>query len=232
MNYKILIADDEIELLDVLELYFQKEEMLILKARDGKEALEIFYKEEPHLVILDIMMPEVSGFDVLRKIRKVSKIPAIMLTAKIQDCDKILGLEFGADDYITKPYNPLEVVARVKAQLRRSYDYIGDQIKKNRDVQLFNLTLKPDEGILIKENKVITLTGTELRILELLMNNSGRIFTKQQLFDIVWDDTYFGDDNTIMVHISNIRAKIEDNPRIPTMLKTVKGIGYKFEKER
>lgn len=231
MDYKILAADDEIELLDALELFIKKESLEFIKARDGKEALELFEKEKPHLVLLDIMMPELNGFEVLRRIRKTSKIPAIMVTAKVQDYDKILGLELGADDYITKPYNPMEVIARVKAQLRRCYDYNETAEKAEEEIRCFSFVLKPREGVIIKDDQVIALTRTELKILELLMNNPGRIFTKQQIFDYAWDDPYMSDDNTIMVHISNIRSKIEDDPKHPQMLKTVKGIGYKFERE-
>lgn len=176
-------------------------------------------------------MPKKDGFDVLRYIRKKSKIPAIMATAKGQDYDKILGLDLGADDYITKPYNPMEVVARMKAQLRRYYDYGGNSESSVEDISCFHLVLKPEEGVLEKDGKAVTLTGTELRILELLMGSPGRIFTKQQIFDYAWEDPYMSDDNTIMVHISNLRAKIEDNPKVPVMLKTIKGLGYKFEKE-
>lgn len=230
MEYKILAADDEVELLDALELFLEREQIKIIKAQDGAEAIRLFEQETPHLALLDIMMPKKDGFEVLRYIRGKSKIPAIMATAKNQDYDKILGLELGADDYITKPYNPMEVVARIKAQLRRYYDYgsIGGEAD---EIRCFQLVLKPSEGVLNNDGRQVVLTGTELRILELLMRNPGRIFTKQQIFYYAWDDPYQSDDNTIMVHISNLRAKIEANPKAPTMLKTVKGLGYKFEKE-
>ncbi|MGL6200346.1 MAG: response regulator transcription factor [Lachnospiraceae bacterium] len=230
MEYQILAADDEIELLHALELFLEREQIKIIKAQDGAEAIELFEQEAPHLALLDIMMPKKDGFEVLRYIRGKSKIPAIMATAKNQDYDKILGLELGADDYITKPYNPMEVVARIKAQLRRYYDY-GSIGGESEEIRGFQLVLKPAEGVLVNNGKQIVLTGTELRILELLMRNPGRIFTKQQIFDYAWDDPYQSDDNTIMVHISNLRAKIEVNPKAPEMLKTVKGLGYKFEKD-
>lgn len=234
VDYRILAADDETELLDVLGLFLEREGIELIQAEDGKTAVARFREKKPHLVLLDIMMPGLDGYEVLRQIRRESKIPAIMLTARGRDYDKVLGLELGADDYITKPYNPIEVVARVKAQLRRYYDYgSGRDLTDNsgRELKHSNLILRPDEGALYKKGRMIPLTGTELRILELLMRNQGRIFTKQQIFDYAWDDKFLEDDNTIMVHISNLRSKLEDNPRQPRLLKTVKGLGYKFEKE-
>lgn len=232
LEYWILAADDEEELLDVLELFLRKEQIQMIKACDGEEALRLFRQKNPHLVLLDIMMPKLDGFEVLRRIRKESKVPAIMATAKVQDYDKILGLELGADDYVTKPYNPMEVVARIKAQLRRNYDYGRESEEKQETIHLFSLTLNLAEAVLLKNGQEIPLTGTELRILELLMKNPGRVYTKQQIFEYAWEDPYMGDDNTVMVHISNLRGKIEDNPKQPEWLKTVKGLGYKFEKEK
>lgn len=229
MEYKVLAADDETELLDALELYTERENIRLIKADNGLTALELFGSEKPHLVLLDIMMPGLDGFAVLRRIRAQSKVPAIMITARGQDYDKILGLELGADDYITKPYNPLEVVARIKAQLRRNYDYREDAVEM--ELHCFDLTLSRSEGVVKKSGRPVELTKTEFLILELLMQNKGRIFTKQQIFDYAWDDGYIADDNTVMVHISNLRSKIEDNPRSPKLLKTIKGLGYKLEKE-
>lgn len=229
MGYKVLAADDETELLDALELYTEREGIRLIKADNGITALELFGSEKPHLVLLDIMMPGLDGFAVLRRIREQSKVPAIMITARGQDYDKILGLELGADDYITKPYNPLEVVARIKAQLRRNYDYREDI--GETELRCFDLILSRSEGVVKKNGRPVELTKTEFLILELLMQNKGRIFTKQQIFDYAWDDGYIADDNTVMVHISNLRSKIEDNPRSPKLLKTIKGLGYKLEKE-
>lgn len=230
MEYKVLAADDETELLNALELYTERENIRLIKADNGISALELFYSEKPHLVLLDIMMPGLDGFAVLKRIRAESKIPAIMITARGQDYDKILGLELGADDYITKPYNPLVVVARIKAQLRRNYDYRDDTAQET-ELRCFDLALSRSEGVVRKNGRPIELTKTEFLILELLMQNRGRIFTKQQIFDYAWDDGYIADDNTVMVHISNLRSKIEDNPRSPKLLKTIKGLGYKLEKE-
>lgn len=231
MEYNVLAADDETELLDALELYTERENIKLIKADNGITALELFRSEKPHLVLLDIMMPGLDGFAVLKKIREESKIPAIMLTARGEDYDKILGLELGADDYITKPYNPMVVVARIKAQLRRNYDYKDNNTAENKEIKCFDIVLNKDEGIVTKGGKAAELTKTEILILELLMQNRGRIFTKQQIFDYAWDSGYIADDNTVMVHISNLRAKIEDNPKTPKILKTIKGLGYKIEKE-
>ena len=228
MEYKVLAADDEKELLDALELYITRENIRLVKAGNGVEAMELFRRENPHLVLLDIMMPGLDGFSVLRKIREESKVPAIMVTARGEDYDKILGLELGADDYITKPFNPLEVVARIKAQLRRNYDY--QDTGENSAINLSGLLLNAEEGTVHKDGVSLELTRTEFCILELLMKNPGRIFTKQQIIDYAWGNDYMAEENTVMVHISNLRAKIEDNPKKPTLLKTVKGLGYKFEK--
>lgn len=228
MDYIILAADDETELLDVLELYLGREKIGIRKAKDGIEAMEIFRREEVHLALLDIMMPGLDGYAVLRKIRRTSKIPAIMLTAKSEDYDKILGLELGADDYITKPYNPLEVVARIKAQLRRNYDYREDTEKEKEVLQIGGLELNKEEGTVTQAGMEVELTSTEFKILKLFMEHPGRIFTKQQIFEQVWEDSYAGDANTVMVHISNLRSKLEQSSCRSVQIKTVKGLGYKL----
>ena len=231
MKYKVLAADDEIELLEALELYTEREDIELIRADNGVSALALFQKEKPHLVLLDIMMPGMDGFAVLKRIRAESNVPVIMLTARDADYDKILGLEIGADDYITKPYNPMVVVARIKAQLRRNYDYQETSGVKSPELKCFDIVLNKEEGSVSKAGQSIELTKTELGILELLMENRGRILTKQQIFDYAWEGDYIADDNTIMVHISNLRAKIEENPKSPQILKTVKGLGYKIEKE-
>lgn len=234
MKYTIVAAEDEIELLDTLELYTEREGIKLIKAEDGITALELFHKEKPHLVLLDVMMPGMDGFSVIKKIRSESKIPVIMITARGEDYDKILGLELGADDYVTKPYNPLEVIARIKAQLRRCYDFQeeGNAADKERDeLQCFDIILNKAEGIVTKGKKQIELTKTEFKILEILMRNQGHILTKQQIFTYAWEDDFVADDNTVMVHISNLRSKIETDSQNPRMIKTIKGLGYKIEKE-
>lgn len=230
-KYVIMAADDEQELLETLELFLARENMILVKAKDGKEALAVFESEQPDLILLDIMMPEMDGFSVLRKIRETSRVPAIMMTARAEDYDKILGLELGADDYVTKPYNPMEVVARVKAQLRRTYSYAEALTEKESEIKMFDLVLNIQECSLFKNGENILLTKTEYRILELLMKSPGRVYTKQQIFDYAWENMYLGEDGTLMVHISNLRNKIENDPKNPSMIKTVKGLGYKFEKE-
>lgn len=229
--FVILAADDEVELLDALELFMGKENMKLVKAADGVAALELFEKHQPDLVLLDVMMPGLDGFAVLRRVREKSRVPALMMTARNEDYDKILGLELGADDYITKPYNPLEVVARVKAQLRRCYAYQEHKMESSGVLHAFDLELNPAECQARKKGQEISLTKTEFKILELLMKTPGRIYTKQQIFDYSREEPYMGDDSTIMVHISNLRNKIEDEPKKPVMIKTIKGLGYKFERE-
>ncbi len=231
IEYRILAADDEAELLDILELYLWREGIRVCKAGDGIEAMSLFSKEEFHLVLLDIMMPGLDGFAVLRRIRESSKIPAIMLTAKDQDYDKILGLELGADDYITKPYNPLEVVARIKAQLRRNYDYREEPKEEKRELVLRDVRMNLSEGTVERGGRLIEVTSTEFKILKMLLERPGCIFTKRQIFERVWEDAYAGDDNTVMVHISNLRRKLEDGEEEGPLIRTVKGLGYKIEKE-
>lgn len=231
MKFKVLAADDEKELLDALELYTERENITLIKADNGISALDLFEKEKPHMVLLDVMMPGLDGFSVLKRIRNVSNVPAIMLTARSEDYDKILGLELGADDYITKPYNPMEVVARMKAGLRRNYSYMEQKAATSEILSCGGLTMEKDTGVVKKNEQTIELTKTEFLILELLLQNKDRILTKQQIFEYAWAGEYVADDNTIMVHISNLRAKIEDNPKEPKLLKTIKGLGYKLREE-
>ncbi len=230
-KYVILAVDDEMELLDSLELFIKSEDILFYKVSNGEDALSFLESKKADLILLDVIMKGEDGFSILRKIREKSKVPAIMVTARSNDYDKILGLELGADDYITKPYNPLEVVARVKALLRRSYSYKED-MQKQEEIQAFDLVLNYVECSVTKAGKEIILTKTEYKILELLMKNPGRIFTKQQIFTYAWEDTFYKEDSTVMMHISNLRNKIEDDSKNPIMIKTIKGLGYKFEKEK
>lgn len=230
-KFVILAADDEMELLDALQLFVEREGMELIKTDNGISALALFEKHKPDLVLLDVMMPGLDGFALLKKIRETSRVPALMMTARTEDYDKILGLGLGADDYITKPYNPLEVVARIKAQLRRCYDYQTTDRQESNVLTGCGLELNLSEGTLKKNGQEISLTRTEFRILELFMRTPGRIYTKQQIFDHSWDEPYMEDDSTIMVHISNLRNKIENDPKKPAMIRTIKGLGYKFEKE-
>lgn len=230
--YKILVADDEVEIVELLELYLEKEGYKIIKCYDGIDAWNILSTQRVDLAILDIMIPGLDGYKLVRKIREIMNIPVIMLSAKNTPNDKILGLGLGADDYVTKPFDPLELMARVSAQIRRYYDLKGMQDMQENEIykkDLGRLSIDENKCLIYKDNKELIMTGKEYKILKLLMLNEGRVFTKRQIFEKVWGEEYFGDDNTIMVHISNIRDKIEDNPKKPSFLVTVRGLGYKFQ---
>ncbi|WP_294352960.1 response regulator transcription factor [uncultured Clostridium sp.] len=229
MKGKILICDDEADILEVLELYLEKEGYEVIKAMDGEEALQKA-NNNIDLVILDIMMPKIDGYKVVKEIRKLYTMPIIMISAKTQDIDKILGLDLGCDDYITKPFNPLEVMARVNAQIRRTHNLISAE-KKVSTITIGDVTLDTYNVQVIVRHKEIELTSIEYGILKLLMENAGRILTKNQIFEAVWNEQFLGGDNTIMVHISRLRDKIEVDSRNPVYLKTVRGLGYKFEKK-
>lgn len=232
MPYTILIADDESEILEVLEMYLENDGLSVIKATNGLEALNAVNQEKIDMAIIDIMMPEIDGLRLLKKIREKSNIPVLILSAKGCDNDKIIGLGLGADDYVSKPFNPLEIIARVNAQLRRFYNLNPDKIHKTVNIiKIGDLELNTDENTLKHKDKYIELTYREYRIIKLLMESPGRIFTKKQIFESAWDDYFVEDDSTIMVHISNIRSKIEEDARKPIYLKTIKGLGYKFEKK-
>lgn len=229
MKGKILICDDEADILEVLELYLEKEGYEVIKAMDGEEALQKA-NNNIDLMILDIMMPKIDGYKVVKEIRKLYTMPIIMISAKTQDIDKILGLDLGCDDYITKPFNPLEVMARVNAQIRRNHNLISAE-KKVSTITIGDVTLDTYNVQVIVRDEEIELTSIEYGILKLLMENAGRILTKNQIFEAVWNEQFLGGDNTIMVHISRLRDKIEVDSRNPVYLKTVRGLGYKFEKK-
>lgn len=228
MAYKILVADDEAEIIEILELYLEKDGFEVIKAGDGLEAWELLQKNEIDMAILDIMMPNIDGFNLTKKIREHYNIPILILSAKNQDNDKILGLGLGADDYITKPFNPLEVSARVQAQLRRFYNLNINTTDEKKKIIIGKVSLDIFNVVVKVNDEEVSLTSLEYKILKLLMENSGKIFTKREIFESVWEEDYFGDDNTIMVHISNLREKIEPNPKKPIYLKTIRGLGYKI----
>jgi len=231
MNGKILVCDDEKEILEILELYLEKEGYEIIKARDGLDGIEkLRQNKDFDLAILDIMMPGADGYKVVKEIRKLYTMPIIMLSAKNQDTDKILGLDLGADDYITKPFNPLEVVARVNAQIRRSNSLLSDE-EKEKVISIGEIELDSYNVRVLVKGEEIELTSIEYGILKYLMENSGRILTKNQIFEAVWNEEFLSGDNTIMVHISRLREKIEADSRNSVYLKTVRGLGYKFEKK-
>ena len=226
---KILIAEDEDDIRRLLALNMKKEGYEVIECKDGIEALEAFKNQEVHLSLLDIMMPNIDGITVMEEIRKTSVIPIIFITAMSTDSDKVLALGLGADDYIVKPINTIELTARVASQLRRCYQYVNNKEEYTKIV-LGELTLNKENYEVYKNNIKIDLNPKEFKILDLLMSNSGRVYTKKQIYEKVWEESYFGDDNTLLVHLSHLREKIEDNPKSPKYLKTIRGIGYKFEK--
>ena len=228
MQNHVLIVEDDNDILELLKLYLESNNFLVYVAYDGIEALELLEKEKINIIIADIMMPRMNGYELIKKVRTNSRIPIIITSAKNMDSDKILGLDIGADAYITKPFNPLEVVAYVKALLRR-YNEFGKSNKECDVIKVGELSLDLNKYILKKNNKVIPLTSTELKIITMLMKYPGKIFTKAQIYEVINGDYYECDDNTMMVHISNIRSKIEDNPSKPVYVKTVRGLGYKIE---
>ncbi len=224
MSAVILIAEDDADIRGLLRLYLEGEGYRVLEADNGARALELAREETPDMAILDVMMPEMNGFELTRALRKFSEVPILILSAKSQDNDKILGLNLGADDYIAKPFNPVEIVARVKAQLRRAARTAGDTLTVR------DLTLDTASFQLTKGGQTILLTPMEYKILALFMRSPGRIFTKIQLYEGAIGTYFEGDDNTMMVHISKLREKIEDDPKNPRYIITVRGLGYKLEK--
>lgn len=228
MYEKVLVVEDESDIRELLELHLLKEGYKVFTAKDGEEALEIFNKEKIDIALLDVMMPKVNGFKVIKSIREVSDIPIIFITARGEEEDKILGLGLGADDYVSKPFSPSEVIARVQAHLRRYFSYSHN----NREELIYSdLILDKKSCEVRKDGEIIQLNAKEYKLLYLFMENVGRVFTKKQLYENVWEEDYYGDSNTIMVHISHLRDKIEGNPKNPSYLKTVRGIGYKMEKK-
>lgn len=219
---KILIAEDDEAIRDLLKLYLESEGYQIISAENGRQALEIVQAQRPALAILDIMMPEINGLDLTRHLREKTMMPILILSARDQDHDKILGLNIGADDYMTKPFNPLEVVARVKALLRRT----GSTAEV---VKAGDFCLNLSSHTLTRVDVPIPLTPMEYKILSVMMRNPGRIYTKVQLYETVSGEYFESDENTIMVHISRIREKLEDDPKRPVHIITVRGVGYKFE---
>lgn len=229
--FNILVCDDDKEIVDAIDIYLSQEGYHILKAYDGLQAIEIMKKEEVHLILLDIMMPKLDGIRATRKIRETSSVPIIMLSAKSEDVDKILGLNIGADDYITKPFNPLELIGRVKSQLRR-YTQLGNLATEEKEAVYVcgGLVVNDDLKTVTVDGEPVKLTPIEYNILVLLIKNQGKVFSIEQIYENIWNEEAIGADNTVAVHIRHIREKIEINPREPRYLKVVWGIGYKIEK--
>ncbi|MGF9713763.1 response regulator transcription factor [Paenibacillus naphthalenovorans] len=228
-QHTILLVDDEKDIIDLLEIYLKNEGFRLLRAANGLEALSILQKEEVDLVVLDIMMPKMDGIEACLKIREQKNMPIIMLSAKSQDMDKILGLSTGADDYVSKPFNPLELIARIKSQLRR-YTRLNVALpNKDHEIEVDELTINTLTHEVKVDGREVRLTPREFAILELLARHRGTVWSIEKIYESVWKEAYLDSDNTVMVHIRKIREKIEANPRKPKFIKTVWGVGYKVE---
>lgn len=228
--YNILVVDDDKEIVGAIEIYLKKEGYHILKAYNGNQALKVIQENEIHLILLDIMMPEKDGIETLEEIRKDKTIPVILLSAKSEDYDKIGGLNSGADDYITKPFNPLELIARVNSNLRR-YVSLGALENKNNSkiYQTGQLIINDETKQVTVDGKEVKLTATEYNILKFLLENKGKVYSIPEIYENVWKEEGFGAENIIAVHIRHIREKIEINPKDPKYLKVIWGVGYKIE---
>ena len=228
MSTKILVVDDDKEIRNLISVYLENEGMQTKKAEDGMEALKLLDKEEFDLIILDIMMPKMDGIEACMKIREERHMPIIMLSAKSEDMDKIQGLASGADDYMTKPFNPLELIARVKSQLRRFKRYNADVDSDKSLIEIGDLKINTDTRQVWVGEKEVRLTPKEFDILELLARNKGIVLNVSKIYEAVWKEDFFKSDNTVMVHITKIREKIEEDPKHPIYIKTVWGVGYKI----
>ena len=229
--FHILVCDDDKEIVEAIEIYLSQEGYDMLKAYDGIEAMEILEEKEVNLLIIDVMMPRLDGIRATLKIREKNSLPIIILSAKSEDSDKILGLNIGADDYLTKPFNPLELVARVKSQLRR-YTQLGSRVTEQQE-EIYvtgGLMINDERKEVTVDGELVKLTPIEYNILLLLMKNQGRVFSIHQIYEAIWNEEAIGADNTVAVHIRHIREKIEINPKEPRYLKVVWGVGYKIEK--
>jgi len=225
----ILVVDDEKEIVNLVSIYLQNDGFTVFKAYDGEEALDMFAQKKIDLIILDIMMPKLDGMEVCRRLRETNTVPILMLSAKAEDMDKVLGLMTGADDYMIKPFNPLELIARVKSLLRRSYQF--KQVEQEGQSDLLNinsLEINRASHTVLHNGKPITLTSKEFEILYLLASNRSRVFSTEEIFERVWEEKYFASNNTVMVHISNLREKLEKELGYK-LIKTVWGVGYKIE---
>lgn len=228
---KILVCDDDKEIVEAIDIYLTQEGYEVLKAYDGQEALKVLKANDVDLLVIDVMMPRLDGIRATLKIREENNIPIIILSAKSEDADKILGLNVGADDYVTKPFNPLELVARVKSQLRR-FTQLGSTAKENNAAVYTTggLSINDDLKEVTVDGEPVKLTPIEYNILLLLVRNQGKVFSIEQIYENIWNEDAIGADNTVAVHIRHIREKIEINPKDPRYLKVVWGVGYKVEK--
>ena len=228
----ILVCDDDKEIVEAISIYLKQEGYQVAAAYNGKEALKLVREQEIHLIILDIMMPELDGIHALLKLREESSIPVILLSAKSEDVDKILGLNVGADDYVTKPFNPLELMARVKSQLRR-YTTLGGMEQVNQEHILVNgaITMDKEQKLVTVDGEPVKLTPTEFKILQLFMENVGMVFSSAQIYERIWKEDAYATDNIVSVHIRRIREKIEIDPKNPDYVKVMWGVGYRMEKK-
>ena len=228
-QFNVLVVDDDQDIRDGIEIYLKNEGISVVKAKDGIEAIEQLNAHTIHCIILDVMMPRMDGISTTFKIREQKNIPIIMLSAKSEDADKVLGLQIGADDYVTKPFNPLELIARVKSQLRR-YVMLGTYEGLKKVIDLNGLVLDEEAKQVSVNGEAVKLTPIEYRIVELLMKHAGRVFSIHEIYELVWKEPGYNAENTVAVHIRKIREKIEIDPKNPRYLKVVWGIGYKMEK--
>lgn len=228
---RIFLVDDEKEIADLIELYLKNDGYDVIKCSDGKAALDIIRTEVFDLAILDVMLPDVDGFTLCREIRKKYNFPVIMLTARTSDADKISGLTLGADDYVTKPFNPLELLARVKAQIRRFYQYNTTDAEKDI-IEISGLEVDTAKHVCRLYGEELDFTPIEFKIVYMLCKNAGNVVSTQELFESVWEEKYLDSSNTVMVHIRRIREKMHEKPKNPKFIKTIWGVGYKIEKDR
>ncbi len=228
----ILIVDDEKEIRNLIAIYLKNEGYHVLEAGDGEQGLSLLRKHKVHLIVLDIMMPKIDGIEMCMKVREIAEMPIIMLSAKSQDMDKIVGLTLGADDYVTKPFNPLELMARIKSQLRRYIKMSRHDTMNENEIEIGDMRINTATHEVIVNNEKVKLTPREFSILELLARNQGMVMSAEQIYEKVWKEEAIQSENTVMVHIRKIRERVETNPRNPQYIKTVWGVGYKIEKDQ
>ncbi|MEG2110404.1 response regulator transcription factor [Clostridium sp.] len=232
MDYKVLIIEDDKEISNMVSMYLRNEGYNVVQAFNGREGIDKALDVEPEIILLDLMLPVIDGMECLRKIRETSIVPILIMSAKNSDLDKALGLGLGADDYIEKPFSIIELSARIKAILRRNNDYIkGKNNNDDNKKTIGNLEIDFNSMSVIKEGEDIALTSKEFEILKLFITKPNRVFTKAQIYELVWNDEYYGEENVINVHMRRLREKIEDNPSKPSIIKTLWGIGYKYEEQ-
>ncbi|MFT8316238.1 MAG: response regulator transcription factor [Clostridium sp.] len=228
MNNKILIIEDDLSISEMVKNYLKKEGFIATTACNGEDGIAVFLKDNFDLIVLDLMMPKLDGIETIKIIREKSSVPILIMSAKDSDVDKAIGLGFGADDYITKPFSMIEISARIKAAIRRSTKYSNNK-QEIQIIKVGDLTVDLSNFLVSKNGQAIQLTSKEFDILKLFIKNPNRVFTKAQIYNLIWEDEYFGDENVINVHMRRLREKIEDNPSNPQYIKTLWGIGYKLE---